>query len=44
VALLDPRGDADLFTADAIRDAARRYLDPANYVRVTLLPESEATP
>ena len=43
-ALLDPRGDADLFTASAIREAARRYLDPANYVRVTLLPESEANP
>jgi zinc protease len=36
----DPRGDADLFTADAIREAARRYLDPKNYVRVTLLPET----
>jgi zinc protease len=43
-ALLDPRGDADLFTASAIREAARRYLDPANYVRVTLLPASEANP
>jgi len=36
----DPRGDVDLFTADAIREAARRYLDPKNYVRVTLLPET----
>ena len=36
----DPRGDTDLFTAAAIRDAARRYLDPRNYVRVTLLPEA----
>jgi zinc protease len=44
MALLDARGDAEYFTADAIRDAARRYLDPANYVRVTLLPESKATP
>ena len=35
----DPRGDADLFTRDAIRAAAARWLDPANYVRVTLLPE-----
>ncbi|MBS1240653.1 MAG: peptidase domain protein, partial [Gemmatimonadetes bacterium] len=43
-ALLDPHGDADLFTADSIRGAARRYLDPANYVRVTMLPESKATP
>jgi len=39
-AMIDPRGDADLFTADAIREAARRYLDPVNYVRVTLLPET----
>jgi zinc protease len=37
--IVNPRGDADLFTAEAIRDAARRYLDPKNYVRVTLLPE-----
>ncbi|HSR16418.1 MAG TPA: insulinase family protein, partial [Gemmatimonadales bacterium] len=40
VALLDPRGDADLLTADTVREAARRYLDPGNHVRVTLLPES----
>jgi zinc protease len=38
--IADPRGAADLFTADAIRNAARRYLDANNYVRVTLLPES----
>jgi zinc protease len=38
-AILDPGGDAEFMTAEAIRDAARRYLDPANYVRVTLLPE-----
>lgn len=35
----DPRGDADLLTRDAIRAAAARWLDPANYIRVTLLPE-----
>jgi zinc protease len=38
-AVLDPRGDADLMTADALREAARRYLRPDRYVRVTLLPE-----
>jgi zinc protease len=37
--IADPRGDADLLTAEAIRNAARRYLDPGQYVRVTLLPE-----
>jgi len=42
--LLDPRGDADLMTAGAIRAAARRYLDPAQHVRVTLLPEEGAVP
>jgi zinc protease len=42
--LLDPRGDADLMTAGAIRAAARRYLDPARHVRVTLLPEEGAVP
>jgi zinc protease len=29
---------------DAIQDAARRFLDPANYVRVTLLPEWPGRP
>ncbi len=29
-------------TASSIRDAARRYLDTSNYVRVTLLPEKAA--
>jgi zinc protease len=43
-ALLDPQGDAGLMTAEAIRQAARRYLDPANYVRVTLLPETGGPP
>jgi zinc protease len=37
--VLDPRGDADLMTPEAVREAARRYLDPSNYIRVTLLPE-----
>ncbi|HEU0013004.1 MAG TPA: insulinase family protein [Longimicrobium sp.] len=30
-------------TAEAIRDAARRYLDPGRYVHVTLLPEAAAS-
>ncbi len=29
-------------TADAVRDAAHRYLDTSSYVQVTLLPETEA--
>ena len=28
----------------AIQDAARRYLDTGNYVRVTLFPEATAAP
>jgi zinc protease len=39
--VVDPRGDAALLTRDALRDAARRVLDPANYIRVTLLPEAK---
>jgi zinc protease len=31
-------------TAAAVRDAARRYLDPSNVVKVTLFPETAATP
>jgi zinc protease len=38
-AIADPRGDADLLTVEALREVARRYLDPGHYVRVTLLPE-----
>jgi zinc protease len=38
---VDPRGDGALLTRDALRDAARRLLDPANYIRVTLLPETK---
>jgi zinc protease len=37
--VVNPRGDADLLDAAAIQRAARRWLDSANYVRVTLLPE-----
>jgi zinc protease len=37
--VVNPRGDADLLNAAAIQRAAQRWLDPANYVRVTLLPE-----
>jgi zinc protease len=29
-------------TPEAVRDAARRYLDTANYVQVSLLPETTA--
>jgi len=43
VTVADPRGDADLMTAEAVHEAARRYLDPANYIRVTLLPEVPET-
>ena len=39
--VVDPRGDGALFTRDALREMARRVLDPANYIRVTLLPESK---
>ncbi len=39
--VVDPRGDGALLTRHALRDAARRVLDPANYIRVTLLPESK---
>jgi len=40
-AVLDyPKLVASLTSAD-IRDAARRYLDPKNYVRVTLYPEDK---
>ena len=31
-------------SAEAIRDAARQYLDPANYVKVTLFPKGTAAP
>src|SRR5690606_27328354 len=31
----------DSLTAEAIRDAARRYLDAEHYVRVTLMPEGD---
>jgi zinc protease len=32
----------DQLTASAVRDAARMYLDPTHYVRVTLMPETAA--
>ena len=38
--VVDPRGDGALLTRTALREMARRILDPANYIRVTLLPES----
>ena len=37
---VDPRGDGALLTRPALRDMARKILDPANYIRVTLLPEN----
>ena len=39
--VVDPRGDGVLFTRETLRDTARRILDPANYIRVTLLPETK---
>ena len=39
--VVDPRGDGALLTGSALRDMARKILDPANYIRVTLLPESK---
>ncbi|HKP30244.1 MAG TPA: insulinase family protein [Gemmatimonadales bacterium] len=38
--VVDPRGDGALLTRTALRDMARKILDPANYIRVTLMPES----
>ncbi len=38
--LLDLERLLSRLTTDSLRDAARRYLDPGRYVRVTLLPES----
>jgi zinc protease len=38
---VDPRGDGALLTHNALREAARKVLDPANYIRVTLLPENK---
>jgi zinc protease len=37
--VVHPRGDADLLSAGAIQRAAARWLDPANHIRVTLVPE-----
>ena len=39
--VVDPRGDGALLTREALREAARKFLDPANYIRVTLLPETK---
>jgi zinc protease len=41
-AILDYRATIGRLTAERIRDAARRYLNTGNYVRVTLLPEQGA--
>ena len=38
--VVDPRGDGALLTRTALCDMARKILDPANYIRVTLLPET----
>lgn len=40
----DLPGQYQKLTALVIQDAARRYLDPGNYVRVTLFPEAQAPP
>lgn len=34
----------EALTVEVLTDAARRYLDPENFVRVTLMPESEGPP
>jgi hypothetical protein len=39
--VVDPRGDGVLLTRAALREMARRILDPANYIRVTLQPETK---
>lgn len=41
---LDPSDLLALLTRERLRDAARRYLDERNLVRVTLLPETPPTP
>jgi zinc protease len=38
------RGMIEGLTPEAIRDAARKYIDTERYVRVTLLPETAAKP
>ncbi len=42
--ILDPSDLLPLLTAERLKAAAQRYLDRTNYVRVTLLPETKATP
>lgn len=39
--VVEPKGDGALLSRDTIREAARRYLDPANHIRVTLVPEGK---
>ncbi|OGG57274.1 MAG: hypothetical protein A3F84_02120 [Candidatus Handelsmanbacteria bacterium RIFCSPLOWO2_12_FULL_64_10] len=39
--ILSARTLTDRLSAEAVRDAARRYLDGKNYVRVTLYPEEK---
>jgi zinc protease len=39
-AILDYRSAVGRLTAETVRDAARRYLNAQNYVRVTLYPEA----
>ena len=39
--LLEGEAVIDATTADAVRDAARTFVDPAQYVRVVLLPEAK---
>lgn len=42
--ILDPSDLLGLLTPERLKAAAERYLDRKNYVRVTLLPETKATP
>ncbi len=42
--ILDPSDLLALLTRETLRDAARRYLDERNVVRVTLLPEAAGAP
>ena len=39
--VVDPRGDGAVITRAALHKMAKRILDPANYIRVTLLPEAK---
>jgi predicted Zn-dependent peptidase len=40
--VFDRKALNDQLTADAVREAARKYLDLQHYVKVTLVPAGEA--